>query len=163
MAIPKNSVDFIIRRANKGDVEAIYFLVKNAFADYTHKGKNPVKKETIADIREDINKNTVLIIEITGEIVGSLRLELQGDCCYYLKRFSISPDFQQQGLGTKLYQQAESTARGYGARYIFLYSSVEDNRLINFYNKLGFLCLKRDSENGYERGLWIKNLEQVIK
>ncbi len=159
MAIPQNNTEFKIRLAGLEDAEDIFFLVKEAFADYGGKGTNPVMEETVGDIKADLKGNLVLVVEFFNKIVGSLRLEAQMESCFYLKRFSILPGFQHQGLGTRLYQQAEKTALDYGGKFIYLHSSVEDQKLISFYKKLGFTCLKKDQENGYERGLWVKKID----
>ncbi len=159
MAIPQNNTEYKIRIAGTGDAKDIFFLVKDAFADYADKGKNPVLGETIEDIYFDLNNNLVLVVEFANKIVGSLRLEAKMESCYYLKRFSILPDFQHQGLGTRLYLEAENVVRDYHGNFIYLHSSVEDKNLISFYRKLGFTCLKKDWKNGYERGLWIKKID----
>jgi len=159
MAIPQNNTEFNIRIAGLEDAEDIFFLVKKAFADYGRKGKNPVMGETIQDIEADLKDNLVLVVEYASKIVGSLRLEAQMESCFYLKRFSILPGFQHQGLGTKLYHQAEKITLDYKGKFIYLHSSVEDQKLIRFYKKLGFTCLKKDQENGYERGLWVKKID----
>ncbi|MFW6022643.1 MAG: GNAT family N-acetyltransferase [Halanaerobiaceae bacterium] len=161
MSFPIKKENFQIRFANKGDADEIYYLVQRAFSSYGEKGLNPASKETIDDICDDINNNVVLIIEWQGYIVGSLRLVQDKEKSYFLKRFSIHPDYQHQGLGTMLYFYTEEKVREMNGKYIWLYSSTEDIKLIDFYDKLGFECIDRDWINGYERGLWIKKIDGV--
>ncbi|MFW6035689.1 MAG: GNAT family N-acetyltransferase [Halothermotrichaceae bacterium] len=161
MALAVKEQKYKIRKAYKKDAEAIYQLVKKAFVNYNKQGNTPVTDEKLADVYQDIIHNIVLVIENNNKIIGTLRLQFAEEKSCYLKRFSIDPDYQDQGLGTMLYLKSEQLAFAEGKEYIYLYSTVEKENLINFYNKLGFICLKTDCSNGYQRGLWIKKLDGV--
>ena len=161
MSLPEKMDKYNIRTAKKGDADEIYYLVQRAFSTYGDKGLNPVSKERIADIYIDIKDNTVLVIEFEGLIIGTLRLVADSYDKFYLKRFSIHPNFQNKGLGTALYYQAEKKVKELFGKYICLHSSTEDGILVKFYEKLGFKCIEKDRENGYERGLWIKKIDGV--
>lgn len=161
MSLVENEDNYNIRAAHKGDADEIYYLVQRAFSNYGEKGCSPASKERIADIYYDIEANTVLIIEHEGLIIGTLRLVADSNNKFYLKRFSIHPNFQNKGLGTILYYQAEKKVKELSGKYICLYSSTEDDKLVKFYDKLGFKCIEKDRENGYERGFWIKKIDGV--
>lgn len=150
--------NYLIRNAVKGDVDEINNLVQRAFFSYGNKGSNPASYETIENIEYDLDNNIVLVIEYLGMIVGSLRLIELNNKVFYLKRFSIHPDYQNLGMGTILYYNAEKKLKEKIASCITLHSSTEDRRLISFYKKLGFKCIKKDWEKGYERGFWVKNI-----
>jgi len=153
--------DYKIRIARKSDADEIYYLVQRAFSSYSDKGTNPVQDETIDDIVFDLNHNIVLVIEHLGFISGSLRLCTLENNNFYLKRFSVHPFYQNLGMGTSLYYYAEDFVKKRDGRNIYLYSSLEDERLISFYEKLGFLCLDLDYKNGYKRGYWGKKISGV--
>lgn len=158
MALTEKLNDYNIRNARISDADEIYNLVQRAFSSYGSKGFNPVIFETIDEIIFDLTHNIVLVIEYMGIITGSLRLCEMDNRNFYLKRFSINPDYQNMGMGTFLYYYAEDIAKQRGVRNIYLYSSVEDKRLISFYKNLGFICLKFDCKNGYRRGYWCKKI-----
>lgn len=158
MCLTEKKDNYNIRIAKKGDADEIYYLVQRAFSSYGEQGCSPASKEKIADIYIDIKENTVLVIEIDNRIVGTLRLISDSKDKYYLKRFSIHPHYQDQGLGTMLYFQAEKKVKEMAGKYICLHSSTEDNKLNKFYNRLGFECIDKDNLNGYERGLWVKKI-----
>jgi len=153
--------DYIIRKAHKDDANRIYYLVQRAFSSYGNKGCSPVARETIDDIILDLEENIVLVLEYKEMIVGSLRLIADTDREFYLKRFPIHPDFQNLGFGTFLYYKAERIVQEQGGRKISLHSSIEEERLVKFYQKLGFECLDIDNENGYKRGYWQKKIAGV--
>lgn len=161
MAVSMESSKYNFRMASLDDAAAVHDLVRKAFVHYSKEGTNPAMEESLEEIYNDIKDNIVLIIEKNGKIIGSLRLISEVEGSFYLKRFSIDPSYQDQGLGTILYIESEKAAWDNGAKFIYLYSSVEDERLINFYRKLGFNCLKLDRVNGYERGLWVKKIDGV--
>lgn len=150
--------DYTIRTASIGDANEIYYLVQRAFSSYGNNGCNPVSCETIRDIYFDLENNIVLVLEYRDMIIGSLRLLIHNKSEFYLKRFSIHPDFQNLGMGTELYYQAEEVVKEKGGMRISLHSSIEDQRLISFYKKLGFICLGKDNKNGYRRGFWQKKI-----
>lgn len=158
MTLPEFDEKINIRVARKEDAEEIYYLVQRAFLDYVEKGIIPASREKIKDLHYDIKNNIVLIMERGNTIIGTLRLVSELDKSVQLKRFSIDPDYQHQGMGTILYYRAERIACELNFDYIYLYSSVEDEKLVKFYKKLDFTCLKKDRENGYERGLWVKKI-----
>jgi len=152
----------VICRALKSDGEEIYRVVKEAFADYGS-GSNPYLQESLSDIYQDLEDKIVLIIKKNERIVGSLRLEIYNNDGFYLRRFSILPEYQDQGLGTLLYQQAEEEVISNQGKNIYLHSSLEDTKLVNFYTRLGFKCLEKDNGYGYQRGLWVKRLKTGVK
>ena len=92
------------------------------------------------------------------KIIASLRLEEVEEKRYLLKRFAVAPDYQNHGLGSKLFKKAVQKLNKKEARFLQLYSSLENKKLINFYQGLGFNCVETDHKKGYERGLWVKNL-----
>ncbi|MFP4017179.1 MAG: GNAT family N-acetyltransferase [Halanaerobiales bacterium] len=161
MSLAKKKSKFNIRIAQEADAGEIYYLVQRAFSSYGKNGSSPASREQIEDIYTDIRENTVLIIEINNLIVGTLRLEKDMEERYYLKRFSIHPEYQGHGLGTILYYQAEEIVKEMGGRSICLYSSTEDQKLVNFYSKCGFVCIEKDYQNGYERGFLVKKIDGV--
>ena len=150
-----------IRTACQKDKAKIAQVVCQAFAEY-RQGKNTSHlKEDLVDIAGDIEKNEVLVLEVREKIIGSLRLQALENNIYYLKRFAIHPQHQGQGLGLTLFEAAEKFVKNNNGRKIHLHSSTEDDRLIRFYKKLGFRCKKIETNVGYARGLWIKELKSM--
>ena len=170
-----------IKNACLEDAKAIFNVVRQAFIKYKEGKQNPHLQESLEDVKEDIKNNIVLVLKQEGEIVGTLRLvdktdekksnekkeqdkkmkkvgkqkQTEG---VYLKKFAIAPGFQGQGFGTKLFKKAVNVARDHGYQKIWLHSSTENKRLVNFYQNLGFECIEINQDMGYERGLWMKDL-----
>ncbi|MFN2340615.1 MAG: GNAT family N-acetyltransferase [Halanaerobium sp.] len=159
---------YTCRQGSLADAEEIHILMQQAFADYA-KNKNEQNdgeevinsalREKLEDVKRDLKNNIVLVLSDGDLIIASLRLEEISDQRYLLKRFAVSPDYQNQGLGTMLFQQAVKKIMELNAHYLQLYSSLENKKLVCFYRHLGFNCLETDHSKGYERGLWVKTIK----
>ncbi len=154
----EDRADFSIRRGNREDAKELRELVNQAFSEYRKGKNNPHLEEDLDDIIRDIAENEVLILEKGNKIAGSLRLENRSGNKYLLKRFAIHPHFQGQGLGKYLYEEAEKRVKAGAGNSIYLYSSTEDEKLVQYYTGLGFKCIEIDKSMGYARGLWVKKL-----
>jgi predicted N-acetyltransferase YhbS len=166
-ALSKN-IKYDCRQALFSDAEEIHNLMRQAFANYaSKKNKKENKKEVInsalreqlKDVLTDIENNIVMVLNDGDKIIASLRLEEISNKRYLLKRFAVSTSYQNQGLGTMLFQEAVGKLKEVNAHYLQLYSSLENKKLICFYQGLGFNCLEKDNKKGYERGLWIKKIK----
>ena len=156
------------RQGKLSDAEEIHILMQQAFADYAGKkdGENAQEdvinsalREELQAVKSDLKNNIVMVLNDGEQIIASLRLEEISKKRYLLKRFAVSPDYQNQGLGTMLFQQAVDRLKELNAHYLQLYSSLENDKLICFYQGLGLNCLKTDHSKGYERGLWVKTIK----
>lgn len=159
-----SKIKYTCRQGLDKDAESIHQLMQAAFADYG-KTKNKKKKiinsalkEKLSDVENDIENNIVMVMLDGSKVIASLRLEEVSDKRYLLKRFAVAPDYQDHGLGSTLFSQAVDKLKEVGAKYVQLYSSLENDKLIKFYKGLGFNCLETDHKKGYERGLWVKTL-----
>jgi len=156
------------REGTAADAVEIHNLMQKAFADYARKKNdqnnkkeviNSALREDLEDIRLDLDQNIVLVLSEGKNIIASLRLEEISEKRFLLKRFAVAPGYQNQGLGTMLFEEAVEKLKKIKAHYLQLYSSLENKKLISFYRGLGFNCLETDSKKGYERGLWVKTIK----
>lgn len=159
---------YTCRQGDLADAEEIHILMQQAFADYAKKKNeqndqekviNSALREKLQAVKADLENNIVLVLSNGEKIIASLRLEEISKKRYLLKRFAVSPDYQNHGLGTMLFKQAVSKLKELDAHYLQLYSSLENEKLISFYQGLGFNCLETDHSKGYERGLWVKTIK----
>ncbi|MFW5737200.1 MAG: GNAT family N-acetyltransferase [Halanaerobium sp.] len=160
--------EYTCRQGDLSEAEEIHVLMQQAFADYAKKKNkensgeeviNSALREELEAVKKDLKNNIVLVLTDGKQIIASLRLEEISEKRYLLKRFAVSPDYQNQGLGTMLFQQAVAKLKELNAHYLQLYSSLENKKLICFYQGLGFNCLETDHSKGYERGLWVKTIK----
>lgn len=124
-----------IRRSARTDLDLLLQLERKAFPTYQQSPrrtldlslKSTFQQVWMADLEED------------GEIrtVGSLVLYMYKKT---IRIFSIvvDPEFHGRGIGRKLLEHAEMIAIGKGAERISLEASVDNRKLIEWYNKAGF-------------------------
>lgn len=61
---------------------------------------------------------------------------------------AVDPEYSGHGIGSSLLNQIENQARQRGARKMFVYTNIGDERVIDFYKK-----------NGYQDAGWIKDYQ----
>lgn len=128
-------MDILIRRSTSGDLDLLLNLEKKAFPDYQQSSKR------VLSLSLSSNFQQVWVAEFEDQsgttAAGSLIL-------YVYKRtiriFSIvvDPGFQGKGVGRKLLEHAEIIAKQKGAERLSLEASVDNKKLIAWYNKFGF-------------------------
>ena len=103
------------REGTAADAVEIHNLMQKAFADYARKKNdqnnkkeviNSALREDLEDIRLDLDQNIVLVLSEGKNIIASLRLEEISEKRFLLKRFAVAPGYQNQGLGTMLFEEA---------------------------------------------------------
>lgn len=95
---------FIIRRANADDAPAVFSILKRAFTEYSHiTGQSDLEalKETVEDIKNEIETKAVYIAVIDNEILGTVRLDISGDQAF-LSRFAVDSRNRNKGIGKSL-------------------------------------------------------------
>jgi ribosomal protein S18 acetylase RimI-like enzyme len=106
-------------------------------------------------------KDTTLVAEIGGRIVGSISLQsTSADECY-LNIFSTATDVRRQGIGSKLMEMILNIAKEQGhkvAKLITLQGVMLD--AIKLYERFGFRkTLVEDGTCGYIIATYEKNLQ----
>ena len=121
--------------------------------------------------------HSVYLIAWLAEVpVGHLDLWWQGaeDCpsaqqhlagCPELNGIAVLPEYQSQGIGTRLIAAAEQMARERGFREVFVGVNIENARARSLYERLGY----RDWGHGVVEAYWLlpdqhgtRPTEQVI-
>ncbi len=92
-------------------------------------------------IRDLIHKEDSIILiaedDDTGELLGCVHLERQGDKCY-LGMLTVSPALQSQGIGKMLLGESEALAQFWDCTTIFMTVISVRKELIAWYEKHGF-------------------------
>lgn len=127
-----------IERANLEDAAEILALQKLAYLseariydDFTIPPLLQTLEETVAEF------DTQVFLKITeaGRIIGSVRACLDQDACY-IGKLIVHPDFQNQGLGTRLLNEIE--ARFNQAKRFELFTGHQSKRNLHVYRKMGY-------------------------
>ena len=134
----------IVERAGVEDVGEILALQKLAYQseaviydDYTI----PPLTQTLEEIGADFEKQVFLKVSTDGRIVGSVRAYEQGGTCF-VGRLIVHPDFQNQGVGTKLLNEVEETFNDAERFELFTGSRSEKN--LYLYQKVGYTVFRSE-------------------
>ncbi len=144
-----------IEKAVPADAEAILRLQRLAYegeAEVYHGVLFAPLAETVDDVRAKFADHLVLKASCGGtpQIVGSVRLFLQGDTCH-VGRLIVEPALQNRGIGTQLMRAAEGQLPQ--ANRFELFTGQHNHRNIRFYEKLGYRIYKTVPRN--ERLHWV--------
>jgi RimJ/RimL family protein N-acetyltransferase len=130
-----------IGRANIRDSEEILALQKLAYSSEAKLHGDfqiPPLTESIDELRDKFKTHIFLKATIDDKIVGSVRAFQEEDTCY-VGRLMVHPDFQNQGIGTKLLLEVE---RLFSCRKFELFTGERSLRNIRLYEKLGYRRFK---------------------
>jgi len=137
-------VQMIIERANKADLREILALQKLAYqseADLYNDHSIPPLTQTIEGIEDNFRSHIFLKATISGKIIGSVRAFVSQDTCY-IGRLIVDPDFQNQGIGTKLLEAIEGQFNN--VKRFELFTGYRSERNIHLYEKNGYREFRRE-------------------
>lgn len=124
------------------DAEEILALQKLAYqseAELYQDDSIPPLKQTLEEMKNDYETNTILKAVHERKIIGSARAFLKEGTCH-IGRLIVHPDCQNQGLGSRLMNAIES-AFPQAVRFE-LFSGHKSERNIYLYKKLGYQLFK---------------------
>ena len=110
------------------------------YNDYTI----PPLIETLEEIKNNFTKQTFLKVLMDDKIIGAIRGYKEGDTCH-IGRLIVHPDFQNQGIGTKLMTEIEHYFKDIKRFELFTGHKSEKN--IHIYKKLGYKEFKIEPIN----------------
>ena len=132
----------IIEKATVSDAEEILALQKLAYrseAEIYNDFNIPPMVQTLESIEKDFENQVFLKALKNGRIIGSVRAYSKEGICY-IGRLVVHPDFQNQGIGTKLMNEIEKI---FGTCQRFeLFTGDKSERNLYLYQKLGYKLFK---------------------
>jgi len=132
----------LITEALSKDLEDILKLQKLAFkaqAEIYNDFKIPPLTQTLDELKEEYAEKLFLKAVIDNKIVGSVRGYQRGKTCY-IGRLIVHPDYQNQGIGTKLMQEIERCFKS--ADRFELFTGYKSYKNLYLYQKLGYTTFK---------------------
>jgi GNAT superfamily N-acetyltransferase len=117
-------------------------------------------RETELDVQRAIDTQHVLVAEVDGVPVGSVRYQDIGNLGY-LSRFGVRPDQQQGGIGVALVRAVETACRELGLPAIALHTGARMADLVHFYYRAGYFIHSTSTDRGYIRALFVRELGEL--
>jgi ribosomal protein S18 acetylase RimI-like enzyme len=102
----------------------------------------PPLTQTIEDLIDQFDDHTFLKVVKSDQIIGSVRAKCQSDTCY-IGRLIVHPDFQNQGIGTRLMCEIEKCRN---AERYELFTGSKSEWSLHLYKKLGYSEFRTERE-----------------
>jgi catechol 2,3-dioxygenase-like lactoylglutathione lyase family enzyme/GNAT superfamily N-acetyltransferase len=149
--------NYKISDANYEDLAPILYLQKCCYlpeAEIYNDYSIPPLTQKIEDIKSDFEKQTILKLEYSNKIIGSVRGFLRDGTCY-IGKLIVDKDYQNMGFGKQLLEAFEGKFKNAGRFELF--TGVKSSKNLFLYNKLGYKEFKEEKLNE----ITIKYLEKV--
>lgn len=137
----------MIQIAQYQDLEEILALQKLAYmseAEINNDYTIPPLMQDIESLREDFRNQTILKMEDSGKIIGSVRANEKNDVCH-IGRLIVHPERQNKGLGKMLMKGIED-AFSSCIKYS-LFTGKTSIRNLHFYSSLGYKPVGEEKVN----------------
>jgi ribosomal protein S18 acetylase RimI-like enzyme len=148
-----------LRLAEERDLAMVVALTRRAYAHYRPllgRDATPVTE----DYRPRIDAGQVWLAETESAPIGLIVLE---DRVERLLIYSVAvePEHQHNGLGRRLLDFAETTARAQGKSAVSLYTNAKMERNIGIYRRCGFVEMGRREVAGLP-GVTVVDMEKPV-
>lgn len=128
-----------IRPADPGDAGALAAIYRSAYAENERLGfPASAGSATEAEVAGWIREHRVLVAEIDGEVVGGVRIEATDPDRAKVSRLGVRADRKGEGIGSRLLERAEATARERGRERVWLTTPPGHPHLPEFYRSRGY-------------------------
>jgi len=137
-----NNVEII--KAEISDAKQVLELQKIAYlseAEIYNNYSIPPLIQKIEEIIEDFSNQVVLKAEVAYRIIGSVRAYRENDTCF-IGKLIVHPDFQNQGIGSKLLNEIEQIFSN-GHRFE-LFTGYKSEKNLYLYRKYGYKIFKTE-------------------
>jgi predicted N-acetyltransferase YhbS len=138
------TTELAINRADISDLKIILKLQKLAYLQeaeiYNDFSISPMT-QGIDSLKSEWQRGIVIMAESNGQIIGSVRAELVENICI-IGKLIVKPDFQNQGIGTKLITEIEKLFKNCSTYELFTGDKSEKN--LKLYRKLGYVDFKTE-------------------
>jgi ribosomal protein S18 acetylase RimI-like enzyme len=125
-----------IRGAIESDLPEILKIQAEAFGEYQGAYETSAwTKETLESVTLDSREKVILVAELDGTVVGSVRYWIAGGVCV-IRLLSVRPAYQGRGIGKALLREIERLA--VDAHKLFVCTMLRASRNIALFLNLGY-------------------------
>jgi ribosomal protein S18 acetylase RimI-like enzyme len=144
-------MDTTIRLAERDDIPTLVTIIGTAFRKVAdslglplQEGSKHASNITDSWIVTDMDKDVrYFILEADGLPVGAVTVGHARPDVSFIGRLAVLPDYQGRGLGNKLLTYAIGKAAETGPRYISVGVISDEEHLIQWYRRMGFVVNRR--------------------
>lgn len=158
------------RVTESSDADALLQLMKRSMMFYAQEAQIPLYRkngsytlaalnETRGDILEAIQSEDFFAVEYKSKIVASVRLVTDYDeQKSLLTRFSVEPKLRKTDFSSFLMKSAIYYLQSNGIREVYLYTAIENERMMEFYKEHKFQLYSVNNGRPYPKACLIRVL-----
>lgn len=113
--------------------------------------------QTLEEIKNDFVNQTFIKAIINDRIIGSVRAYKKGETCF-IGRLIVHPDFQKQGIGTKLMNEIETIFES--CKRFELFTGHKSKRNLYLYQKLEYKEFKIEKINENLKRVYLEKFKK---
>jgi len=150
----------IIQKANISDASEILKLQKLAYkseAEIYNDFTIPPLTQTLEEVQNKFKDHIFLKAVEDGRIIGSVRANVLDSETVYIGRLIVHPDYQKQGIGTKLMDKIEACFDDF--RRFELMTGHKSKKNISIYQKWGYKIFKKEK---FSDNLYLIYMEKIV-
>lgn len=160
----------VVKVTDPAEADTLLQLMKRAMMLYAQEAALPLYRkdgtftlaalnETRGDLLDAMRNDDFLAVRYGDEWLASVRLITDTEAKKaLLTRFCVEPRYKGQGIGSMLITVAADYVRKKGVQELYLYTAKENERLLNFYKRHGFILYSVNRGRPYPRVCMMKML-----
>jgi ribosomal protein S18 acetylase RimI-like enzyme len=151
----------MIRRATEAEADQIARIINAAFEIEREFRRG--ERTSAAGIRKLLERETFLVAEQGGRLVGAVEVRISGAEGYF-GMLAVDAGERRAGLGRALVEAAEEQCRRAGCTVMTMSTGEDRKELIPYYEKMGYrLTSSERSDNpAFSRPIRIVKMEKVL-
>ena len=150
-------MDFVYRKAEAADSRRIAELFEEMLRTVYHTKDVKGYEDGYLDKFFSGSDDLIYVAELEKEVVAFLSIEVYKEEGYiYLDDFSVTAEYRDKGIGTKLISLAEDYAESAGVSAIVLHVEKTNEKARRLYGKLGY----SDHKDQGNRIMMVKELRK---
>lgn len=128
-----------IRHAQPGDADALEAVYRSAYRETRDLGF-PMKAAEVTpeEVRRWMDEARLLVAVSSDEMLGAVRLEATANGYLKVSRLAVDQQYQREGIGSRLMDEAESIARQESFEGVRLTTPPDHPYLPAFYRERGY-------------------------
>lgn len=148
----RENIEVVAQPAGFDDWEGLLTLLRESFAYMEGRIDPPSSLQSFdaAQLAAKAAQEQLVLATMNGEPVGCLFAAVKGDVLY-LGKIAVKPDLRGQGIARRMFDLAESYARGCGLKAMELQARIELTENHRTFMALGFVKTGEGRHPGYGR------------
>lgn len=151
----------MIRLATNAEAEEIARIINAAFE--IEREFRQGERTSGSEIRRLMNRETFLVAEQMGRLIGAVEVRVQGTIGYF-GMLAVDPSARRAGVGRALVEAAENHCRAAGCTVMTMSTGEDRTELIPYYERMGYrvTAIEPSASPAFKRVIRIVKMEKAL-